>query len=43
MSEDTNKAELEVLKTFGDIVMFIQQQLHESYLGERQLRDLLVN
>lgn len=43
LAEDPKKSEMEMFKAILDRTMAIQQQLHSSYHGDRQLRDRLMN
>lgn len=43
MSLEPEKSELDVFKSFVDKMMALQQQLHSSYHGDRQLRDRIMN
>lgn len=42
-TEDPTKSELEIFKALVERSMTIQQQIHSSYHGDRQLRDRLIN
>lgn len=43
MAKDPDGSELDAFKVFLDNIMALQQQLHNSYHGDRQLRDRLMN